>query len=201
MVAGRRRTGAGRGRSDTWFCTRALLELAWRPGISSGQCSGQYVDDRAGAGVAGPSTRGSGAGFVLRLSNFALLLARRARKWWPWKVYRPWSNGPRPMPVATMCIMHGFSGRFIAAFGGRRMGRRGLFCGTLGSTARRCFRGGARHRTPQGQAAGLCVLQPGHAGARRPGSGRAGVPVNRAGILDMFPQTAHVEAMALFEAG
>jgi 23S rRNA (uracil1939-C5)-methyltransferase len=45
------------------------------------------------------------------------------------------------------------------------------------------------------------VLQPGDAGARHGRVVKQGYRLKRAGILDMFPQTAHVEAMALFEAG
>lgn len=156
------------------------LELAWRPGdfVQVNAQVNTAMIEQALAWLA-PQADERVLDLFCGLGNFALPLARQAREVVAVEGVQAMVDRAAANARTTMCITHGFSGRFIAAFGRHRMGRRGLFCGTLGSTARRCFRGGARHRPPQGQKAGLRIVQPGHAGERRPSAGRPGVPVKK----------------------
>ena len=62
-------------------------------------------------------------------------------------------------------------------------------------------RGGTRNEFSGCPEGGLCILQSGDPARDAGEMARQGYRLKRAGILDMFPQTAHVEAMALFEAG
>jgi 23S rRNA (uracil1939-C5)-methyltransferase len=77
----------------------------------------------------------------------------------------------------------------------------GLFCGTLGPTARRCPEVVRKLATLGAKRLVYVSCNPATLARDTVELVKQGYRLKRAGILDMFPQTAHVEAMALFEAG
>lgn len=183
-------------RLETWG-----LDLAYRPGdfIQVNAAVNEAMVAQALQWLA-PRSEERVLDLFCGLGNFALPLAKSVREVVAVEGVQTMVDRAAANALSNNLHNTAFSGRFIPAFGGCRMDRRRLFCGTLGPTRDGAFEVVRKLSSLGARRLVYVSCNPATLARDTVELIKQGYRLKRAGILDMFPQTAHVEAMALFEA-